>query len=244
MVIALLSAVGGLPVWSVFSLVVLGGASLSFAVIGLGWAKVRHPNFKSVCIFCSIWVVMGILGFTSRQHTQPNEKKTFINITNSTPPVFYAKAPPIYANDGPPPDMPVLLLNIQYRNAGSFPANRFAFLGRLYLMDRRSDDSEQKVLSDFKEYADGLQYPKQSVTLGPGEHTSNTLIYYFNGFNAPVQPNGIEDVFATQVLYAVSLAGYYDDNGYYHESHFCSSIAWNKIVGFSQRSCKLYGDQH
>lgn len=42
-------------------------------------------------------------------------KKTIINITNPTPPVL---------NKGEPPNPPALAVNMQYRNAGSFQANR------------------------------------------------------------------------------------------------------------------------
>jgi hypothetical protein len=163
-------------------------------------------------------------------------KKTTINITNPNPPLL----------DKEPPNPPALLLNVQFRNAGTFPANRFAHLGRIYLLDQRSDLSEASVVNEFRGYADSMKkdFPKESITLGPGERTTETLFRIFNNPNPADAPKDILEIFRKQVLYVVVLAGYYDDNGYYHESHFCASIAWNQVLGFSQAPCNRFGDQY
>lgn len=166
--------------------------------------------------------------------TIQNAKKTVINITNPNVPLL----------DKESPNPPALLLNVQFRNAGTFPANKFASLWQVYLVGERSDLAETSVVNEFLEYADSMKkdFPKESITLGPGERTGETLFYILN--DPAVAPKDVRDVFRKQVLYVIILAGYYDDNGYYHESHFCASIAWNQTLGFSQASCKRFGDQY
>jgi hypothetical protein len=171
-----------------------------------------------------------------RKKTEKDQKKTVINITNPNPPLLDAER----TTSNPP----ALLLNVQFRNAGTFPANSFANLGEVYLEDDRSDISEESAVNAFNGYAISMRntFPQQGPTLGPGEHTTQTLSRIFN--DPAFVPKNILDIFGRHVLYVVVLAGYYDDNGYYHESHFCASIAWNQSLGFSQMSCKRFGDQY
>ncbi len=221
-------------------------ASLYFVSIvwgivkAIAWEDVKgHDSRKGISVLILLLgvglFVGSLLWIRHRENAtgvdRRNAKKTFVSITNPLPPRFFRD-----------PHLVGLLMPMSIRNAGPFPADKEAYLDQLYLEPNISAESEQDAVSQFKAYKAIMdkRVPKDLPTLEPGQRFEFSTATFLPHDYVP------ENVFGKQTMYEVVSFRFYDDYGYYHETHFCQGVFTNDPTGqgqFSRSPCWRFNDQ-